>query len=193
METLPLALLLTLAGCGSGGDGSGSSAAPTSAGAAASSAIPTPTKDDALAAKVPQSVSADGKIVFGTDASYPPNEFTAPDGTKLGKTTGARTWLDPARTSPYQFFQHWMQTDDRLVAQMLAQFTLLPVAEVAGAVAMHEQAPERRSAQRLLAREVTTLVHGAVEAAAAEAAAAAERRTDAPGTGAHDDEGQHTR
>ena len=86
-RTLPAALacaaLAVLAGCGSGGDGSGSSAAPTSAGAAASSAIPTPTKDDALAAKVPQSVSADGKIVFGTDASYPPNEFTAPDGTTI--------------------------------------------------------------------------------------------------------------
>ena len=87
--------------------------------------------------------------------------LTAPDGTKLGKTTGARTWLDPARTSPYQFFQHWMQTDDRQVAQMLAQFTLLPMEDVAAAVATHEQAPERRSAQRLLAREVTTLVHGA--------------------------------
>ena len=86
-RTLPAALacaaLAVLAGCGSGGDGSGSSAAPTSAGAAASSAIPTPTKDDALAAKVPQSVSADGKIVVGTDASYPPNEFTAPDGTTI--------------------------------------------------------------------------------------------------------------
>ena len=45
--------------------------------------FPTPTKDDALAAQVPQSVSADGKIVFGTDASYPPNEFTAPDGTTI--------------------------------------------------------------------------------------------------------------
>jgi polar amino acid transport system substrate-binding protein len=85
-RTLPAALAcaaLVLVGCGSGGDGSGSSAAPTSAGAAASSAIPAPAKDDALAAQVPQSVSADGKLVFGTDASYPPNEFTAPDGTTI--------------------------------------------------------------------------------------------------------------
>ena len=80
---LACAALAVLAGCGSGGDGSGSSAAPTSAGAAASAAIPAPTKDDALAAKVPQSVSADGKLVFGTDASYAPNEFTAPDGTTI--------------------------------------------------------------------------------------------------------------
>ncbi|MBL8926053.1 MAG: ABC transporter substrate-binding protein [Pseudonocardia sp.] len=77
------ALAVVLAGCGAGGSGNGSPAAPTSAGAAASSALPTPTKDDALAAKVPQSVSADGKLVFGTDASYPPNEFTAPDGTTI--------------------------------------------------------------------------------------------------------------
>jgi polar amino acid transport system substrate-binding protein len=85
-RTLPAALAcaaLVLAGCGSGGDGSGSSAAPTSAGAAASAAIPVPAKDDALAAKVPPSVAADGKIVFGTDASYAPNEFTAPDGTTI--------------------------------------------------------------------------------------------------------------
>jgi polar amino acid transport system substrate-binding protein len=77
------ALAAVLAGCGAGGSGSGSSAAPTSAGAAASSALPTPTKDDALAVKVPQSVAADGKLVFGTDASYPPNEFTGPDGTTI--------------------------------------------------------------------------------------------------------------
>ena len=87
-RTLPAALACAaltavLAGCGAGGDGSGSSAAPTSAGAAATSAIPTQAKVDALAAKVPQSVSADGKIVFGTDASYPPNEFTGPDGTTI--------------------------------------------------------------------------------------------------------------
>ena len=85
-RTLPVALAcaaLVLTGCGSGGDGSGSSAAPTSAGAAASEAIPAPAKDDALAAQVPQGVSADGKIVFGTDASYPPNEFTAEDGTTI--------------------------------------------------------------------------------------------------------------
>ena len=77
------ALAVVLAGCGASGSGTGSSAAPTSAGAAASSALPTPTKDDALAAKVPQSVAADGKIVFGADASYAPNEFTAPDGTTI--------------------------------------------------------------------------------------------------------------
>jgi tyrosyl-tRNA synthetase len=98
--------------------------------------------------------------------------LTAPDGTKLGKTTGARVWLDPARTSPYAFFQHWMATDDRQVEQFLLQFTLLPVAEVRAAVAAHQADPGRREAQRLLAREVTALVHGPEEARAAEAATA---------------------
>jgi len=78
------ALALALGGCGASGDGSGSSspsgsaAAPTSAGSPA-----TPAKDDALAALVPPAVSADGKIVFGTDASYPPNEFTDTDGSTI--------------------------------------------------------------------------------------------------------------
>jgi polar amino acid transport system substrate-binding protein len=75
------ALAVVLAGCGSGGDGSGAGGSGGSGGAASSApAVPTPTKDDALAAKVPASVSADGKLVFGTDASYPPNEFTDTDG-----------------------------------------------------------------------------------------------------------------
>lgn len=93
--------------------------------------------------------------------------LTAPDGTKLGKTTGARIWLDPEKTSPYQFFQHWMATDDRQVRQFLLQFTLLPVAEVEAIVAEHEVEPGRRLAQRNLAEAATALVHGAAEAAAA--------------------------
>ena len=98
--------------------------------------------------------------------------LTAPDGTKLGKTTGARIWLDGNRTSPYQFFQHWMATDDRQVKQFLAQFTLLSLDEIEEAVTAHAEAPEKRSAQRLLAREATTLVHGSEQAAAAEEASA---------------------
>jgi polar amino acid transport system substrate-binding protein len=77
------ALVAVLAGCGAGGDGSGGGSAPAPAESAAPTAIPTAARDDALAAQVPEGVSADGKIVFGTDASYPPNEFTAPDGTTI--------------------------------------------------------------------------------------------------------------
>jgi tyrosyl-tRNA synthetase len=94
--------------------------------------------------------------------------LTAADGSKLGKTTGARVWLDPARTSPYQFFQHWMQSDDRQVGELLAKFSLLALDEVAAVTADHLAHPERRAGQWRLAREVTTLVHGREAAAAAE-------------------------
>jgi tyrosyl-tRNA synthetase len=93
--------------------------------------------------------------------------LTAPDGSKLGKTTGARVWLDPARTSPYQFFQHWMQTDDRQVGEYLAKFTLLGMDEVTAVTAAHLEHPERRTGQRRLADEVTAVVHGPEAAAAA--------------------------
>jgi tyrosyl-tRNA synthetase len=96
--------------------------------------------------------------------------ITAPDGSKIGKTTGARVWLDPARTSPYRFYQHWMQTDDRQVREYLAKFTLLGISHVDELAAEHAKAPERRRGQRVLAREVTMLVHGAGAARAAEQA-----------------------
>ncbi|MGQ0433938.1 MAG: tyrosine--tRNA ligase [Microthrixaceae bacterium] len=98
--------------------------------------------------------------------------LTADDGTKLGKTTGARVWLDPRLTSPYAFFQHWMHTDDADLGRMLAQFTLLPMDEVDAIVAAHAEAPAQRAGQRTLARAVTELVHGPSATAAAEGAAA---------------------
>jgi tyrosyl-tRNA synthetase len=94
------------------------------------------------------------------------------DGSKLGKSTGGRIWLDPARTSPYQFFQHWMSTDDRQVEEFLGKFTLLPLEDVRAAAADHAAAPERRAGQHLLAREVTALVHGRHEAELAESVSA---------------------
>jgi tyrosyl-tRNA synthetase len=98
--------------------------------------------------------------------------LTAGDGSKLGKTTGARTWLDPQLTSYYAFFQHWMQTDDADLRRMLNQMTLLPLARIDEVVAGHEAAPQRRAGQRVLAHEVTALVHG--EPAARTAAEASE-------------------
>jgi tyrosyl-tRNA synthetase len=106
---------------------------------------------------------ADGATVHGL--SWP--LITAADGSKLGKTTGARIWLDPARTSPYQFFQHWMQADDRQVREFLAKFTLLSMEEVDAVAAGHAEHPERRAGQRRLAEEATRLVHGPEAAAAA--------------------------
>jgi tyrosyl-tRNA synthetase len=97
--------------------------------------------------------------------------LTSPEGTKLGKSTGARVWLDPAKTSPYQFHQHWMQLDDGQVATQFPMFSLAPLPEIEHLLAAHAGAPEQRRAQRALADELTELVHGQEAArTAAEAA-----------------------
>jgi tyrosyl-tRNA synthetase len=95
---------------------------------------------------------------------------TRADGTKFGKSAGENIWLDPDRTSPYEMYQYFVNTDDRDVERFLLQLTLLPVDEVGAVVAAHRGAPERREAQLRLAREVTALVHGAGAAAEAEQA-----------------------
>ncbi|CAN5669883.1 tyrosine--tRNA ligase [soil metagenome] len=85
-------------------------------------------------------------------------------GTKFGKTEEGTIWLDPARTSPYQFYQFWINTDDRDVAAYLRMFTLLGRAEIEELESQIARQPEKRAAQRALAEDVTTRVHG-VEAA----------------------------
>ena len=97
--------------------------------------------------------------------------LTASDGSKLGKTTGARVWLDADKTSPYQFRQHWMQTPDELVESQLLTFSLQPVEQIRAVVAEHAEAPHLRFGQRALADEMTALVHGAPAAVAAAEAA----------------------
>ncbi|MBI4882878.1 MAG: tyrosine--tRNA ligase [Actinobacteria bacterium] len=94
------------------------------------------------------------------------------DGSKFGKSVGGAVWLDPQRTSPYQFRQFWMQTDDAIVATYSKLLSLRSLAEIEALLADHASAPERRLAQRALADEMTTLVHGV--AAATNAAAAAD-------------------
>jgi tyrosyl-tRNA synthetase len=93
-------------------------------------------------------------------------------GTKMGKTDKATSvWLDPNLTSPYQFFQYWVRTDDGDVPMRLRWFTFLPrerIEELDTATAEH---PERREAQRALAFEVTAMVHGEDEARRAQRAA----------------------
>ncbi|MBW3646130.1 MAG: tyrosine--tRNA ligase [Actinobacteria bacterium] len=96
--------------------------------------------------------------------------LTRADGSKFGKSVEGNVWLDPRRTSPYAFYQHWMQVDDADVERFLLQLTLLEVDEVARVTALHATAPARREAQRRLASEVTALVHGEGEASAARAA-----------------------
>jgi tyrosyl-tRNA synthetase len=93
------------------------------------------------------------------------------DGQKFGKSTGGAVWLDPARTSPYQFRQYWIQTDDDDVADRLLRFSMRPVVELRALIEEHQQAPDRRLAQRARARELTELVHGVDAADAADAAA----------------------
>ena len=95
----------------------------------------------------------------------------AADGSKLGKTTGARTWLDGAKTSPYQFHQHFVTLSDVEVAQQLPMLSLRALPDVQALLAEHAGAPHRRVAQRALADEVTELVHGAAAASAARGAA----------------------
>jgi tyrosyl-tRNA synthetase len=94
------------------------------------------------------------------------------DGKKFGKSEDGAVWLAADRTSPYQFFQYWMNVTDADVERFLLQLTLLPVGECQAVAAAHAQAPNKREGQRRLAREITTIVHGAAAAAAAEEASA---------------------
>src|SRR5439155_4246290 len=86
---------------------------------------------------------------------------TTASGVKFGKTEAGTIWLDPARTSPFRFYQFWLNSDDRDVVAYLKYFTFLDRAAIAPLEAATTSAPEKREAQRVLAREVTTLVHGA--------------------------------
>ena len=97
--------------------------------------------------------------------------LTRSDGQKMGKSVHGALWLDPNKTSPYQFRQYWIQLPDEDVERFLMQLTLRSIDEVRAIVAEHLADPGRRVAQRALAHDVTALVHGAAaEAAAAEAA-----------------------
>ena len=92
------------------------------------------------------------------------------DGKKFSKSAGNAPWLDPALTSPFAYYQWWLNTDDRDVRRFLAMFTFLPMHEVEAAAAAHERDPGARSGQRLLAAEATRILHGDAGVAAAERA-----------------------
>ncbi|MED3867528.1 tyrosine--tRNA ligase [Priestia megaterium] len=85
---------------------------------------------------------------------------TKADGTKFGKTEGGAIWLDPEKTSPYEFYQFWINTDDRDVIKYLKYFTFLSHEEINELAASAKEAPEKREAQKALAAAMTTLVHG---------------------------------
>ena len=93
---------------------------------------------------------------------------TTAAGTKFGKTEAGSVWLDPERTSPYRFYQFWIQTDDRDVGKYLRFFTMLSRDEIEALDEQVKSAPEKRAAQQALARDVTARVHGADAARTAE-------------------------
>jgi tyrosyl-tRNA synthetase len=90
--------------------------------------------------------------------------ITNASGAKFGKSEAGNIWLDPARTSPYQFYQFWINTDDRDVEPYLKLFTFLSLDEIAETMAAHARDPGKRTAQRLLAADMTSRVHGSAEA-----------------------------
>jgi tyrosyl-tRNA synthetase len=109
-----------------------------------------------------------GARVFGLTSPL----LTTAEGKKLGKTEKGAVWLDARKTSPYQLYQYWIRTDDRDVVRLIKMLTMRTAEEVAQIEAEVAARPERREAQRLLARDLTTLVHG--EAAAEDARKASE-------------------
>ena len=82
------------------------------------------------------------------------------DGTKFGKSAGGAVWLDPEKTTPYEFYQFWLNQDDRDVVKYLKYFTFLGKEEIEELAKKVETEPEKREAQRRLAEEVTEFVHG---------------------------------
>ncbi|MBA9077425.1 MULTISPECIES: tyrosine--tRNA ligase [Rufibacter] len=88
---------------------------------------------------------------------------TKADGTKFGKSEGGNIWLDPEMTSPYKFYQFWLNLADEEAAKLIKVYTLLPQDEIARITEEHQQAPHLRVLQKALAKEVTTTVHSAEE------------------------------
>lgn len=95
------------------------------------------------------------------------------DGTKFGKTAGGAVWLDPKKTTPYEFYQFWLNQDDRDVVKYLKYFTFLSREEIAELAQKVADQPEKREAQRKLAQEVTAFVHGQAAVEQAERISAA--------------------
>jgi len=123
-----------------------------------------------------------GNIVSGTDlirrkTGNTAYAFTWPllvdkkTGKKFGKSEGGAIWLDAAKTSPFQFYQFWLNTEDDVLEEMLLKMTLLPKDEIDATLARHEENRGERIAQKVLAFETTKLVHGEDEAMLQEALA----------------------
>lgn len=110
-----------------------------------------------------------GDAVFGL--TYP--LIKKSDGTKFGKTAGGAVWLDPKRTSPYKFYQFWLNTDDNDVIHYLKFFTFFDEEKINGMEAETREHPEARAAQKALALEMTRMMHGETAVANAQQASQA--------------------
>lgn len=93
--------------------------------------------------------------------------ITKADGGKFGKTEQGNVWLDPERTSPYAFYQFWLNTSDADAERYIKVFTLLSKEEIEGLIEQHREAPHMRLLQKRLAEEITTMVHSKEEMEAA--------------------------
>ena len=91
------------------------------------------------------------------------NLITKADGTKFGKTEGGNVWLDPKRTSPYKFYQFWLNVSDDDAARYIKIFTTLPQEEIDALIAQQQENPGERPLQKRLAAEITTMVHSAAD------------------------------
>ncbi len=98
-----------------------------------------------------------GEQVYGFTVPLIINQAT---GKKFGKSEGGAVWLDPKKTSPYQFYQFWLNTDDRGVIDYLKYYTFLPLERIAELEKEQQKTPQDRPAQKTLATEVTSMIHG---------------------------------
>ncbi len=89
--------------------------------------------------------------------------ITKADGTKFGKTEGGNIWLDPKRTSPYKFYQYWLNTSDKDAEKYIRIFTFLSKVEIEDLIKIHQEAPHLRTLQKKLAEEITAMVHSSEE------------------------------
>lgn len=113
------------------------------------------------------------KIEGGSGHAFTSPLMTKADGSKFGKTASGAVWLDPAMTSPYSFFQFWINSDDADIEKFLKTFSFKSKPEIEELIGAHKANPGKREAHRQLARELTTLVHGEKVARSVEVAALA--------------------
>ena len=100
------------------------------------------------------------RVEGGSGHAFTVPLLTKADGTKFGKTAGGSVWLDPEMTSPYSFFQYWLNSDDKDVINFLKVFSFKSRQEIEEIEKEHNENPGARSAHRALARELTSLIHG---------------------------------